>query len=332
MSTNEKNSRAYYLQRWGNAASIALLDPRCMIFTIPTCDGVIGYRIESNCAVVYGDPICHPSDLPELTQAFYNYCQNHVKNIVYALATQRFVNWALEKKHCSAAVHIGHEVILDPLIDLKAGKGHDASLLRNKYNQAVRKSIMVNEYRGDNPLLEQAMQNVAIQWLQSRKGPQIYLMQINIFADRTTMRWFYAQQDNHIIGILILNRIDAYQGWVINELMIMPEAPTFVSEVLILAALDILRQEGCNFFSVGTLPALGVDTVEGFGKLSTWLVKRGFKIAKKVFQLAERQRYWKKFQPRSEPTFLLFAKPRIGLSEIKGIMRAFNADIKSKKD
>src|ERR1700733_11495459 len=53
-----------YVQKWGHASSIALFDPACKIFSDPDVDGVIGYRLQSKCVIVFGDPVCAPSDTP----------------------------------------------------------------------------------------------------------------------------------------------------------------------------------------------------------------------------------------------------------------------------
>jgi len=55
------------IKRWGGASSITMMDPICKHFSIPQIDGVIGYRSEFGCAIVYGDPLCNPSDWPQLT-------------------------------------------------------------------------------------------------------------------------------------------------------------------------------------------------------------------------------------------------------------------------
>src|SRR5262249_49548099 len=94
-------------QRWGNSASLALLDnPACMVFSVSGIEGIIGFRVESKCAIVFGDPLCAEQDIPAFTQKFHNYCQKQNKNVVYITASERFMNWALQNR-CKSAIKIG---------------------------------------------------------------------------------------------------------------------------------------------------------------------------------------------------------------------------------
>lgn len=74
-STKEKNhSIADYIAKFGNHSSIALLDPCYTIFNIPDIYRIIGYRVESNCAILFGDPLCPPQNIPLLAHAFHDFC------------------------------------------------------------------------------------------------------------------------------------------------------------------------------------------------------------------------------------------------------------------
>ena len=122
----ENRPVAHYIQQWGHASSIALLDSACNIFSIPEVDGIIGYRIESQCAVVFGNPVCSPQDIPLITQAFHDHHQELVKNVIYIATSESFVTWALQQR-CGSAIGIGNEIILDPLQDPKKRTGKRAA-------------------------------------------------------------------------------------------------------------------------------------------------------------------------------------------------------------
>ena len=122
----------------------------------------------------------------------------------------------------------------------------------------------------------------------------------------------------------MLNRINAFGGWVMNMLMLSGNAPTTTSEFLLLSAFDALRAEGCGFFSIGTSPTKQLSATQGLGRVSRWLARKAYALAKKIFKLGDRQRYWKKFAPQLQPTYVLFSSSRLGFYEILGIMRALN--------
>lgn len=213
--------------------------------------------------------------------------------------------------------------MLDPM--QKTGK--KASLLRNKYNQAMRDGIIVEEYSQYDEHIEEEMQKIRESWLNNRKGPQLCLLQIDIFRERAHKRYFYAHYKGRIIGLLMLNRIDAHHGWVLNILMVSPDAPTVTSEFLIINTLAKLREESCHFFSVGTLPATSLGKFEGLGKFSQWCTRGLYRTAKKIFRLEDRQRYWKKFYPEARPVYIVFSQSGVKLTEAYGIIRALSAKL-----
>jgi lysylphosphatidylglycerol synthetase-like protein (DUF2156 family) len=326
----EKNSIAELVQCWGHATSIALLDPQCQIFSIPSLHGAIGYKFHGNSAVVFGNPVCASHDIPQLTQAFHEFCKKKRKKVIYVATSPSFTNWILQH-FCTSALGIGHEIILNPQIDPKTYKGADASNLRNKWNLSRRLGIVVQEYKTYDQELEKQLDEVKNHWLQGRKGPQIFIFSnIDLFSDRTHKRIFYATYNDTIVGILLLNRLDGGNGVVINMLMVSPHAPNPTSEFLVMSTLDILRTEGCTFFSVGTTPATQLGEVKGFGRVSTWIARHAYQTARKIFNLNNRQRYWKKFQPQLQSSYLVFSSSRIGLCDIVSIMRAFNAHLSPK--
>ena len=330
MKIHENKAVAEYVHLWGNSASLALLDPACEIFSCSDVEGVIGYRFELKSAIVFGDPVCALQNVKPLTQAFHAFCKEQRKSIVYISVSQAFIGKALDSG-CRVAIGFGDEIILDPQVDLKAGIGRKASALRNKCNQSMRDGVTVHEYIDYDAEIECGIETVGVAWIQGRKGAQIYLWQINLFADRLHKRWFYARYKGHIIGVVMLNRLDCRNGWALNILMVEPQAPNTTSEFLMLSTLDILREEKCNYLTIGTTPATELGYIQGIGKCSTWFARNVYSLAKKVFNLGDRQRYWKKFHPRTEPLYLAFSNARISVSDIFAVMRALNVGSRPQK-
>lgn len=314
-----------HIERWGHASSIALLDPRCLIFSTPGIEGIIGYRSHAQCMVVFGDPVCPQEALMPCMQAFHSFAQERVKSIVYAMASEKFTNWTLDQKICHSAISIGNEIILNPLCDIKTLTGNYARLLRNQCTYAVRQGMTVKEHNDGDPLIDQALEEVKQAWLANRKGPQAYFFsQINLFEHRENKRYFYVEYYQTIVGFIMLNRINSYQGWVLNIMMMLPDLPTSTSGFLVMSTLDALRQEQCAFVSIGTTPSATLDRIEGLNSMTAWMARHTYKVINNLFKLSERQRYWKKFHPTSSPTFIAVNRPKFGLREGIAIMRAFN--------
>lgn len=325
MKVRTHEAIAEYIHQWGNSASQALLDPACQLFSVPNIVGVIGYRFELKSAIVFGDPVCAPEDRAALAQAFHDYCAKHKKGIVYISATEPFANWAI-KTVCKTLISFGDEIILNPMHDAMQRKGKRASLLRNKWNQCLRDGIQVKEYLAYDPVLEQGMEQVAAAWLQGRTGPQMSLLRVDLFGDRTRKRWFYAQYQDAIVGVLMVNSLSEGNGWVINMLMVAPDAPNPTSEFIILSTLQVLRAEQCTYFSVGTTPSADLERLEGINPYIVWVMRKIFTVAKKIFKLSERQRYWKKFYPQTKPLYLLTSNSGLKVHEIIAVIQALRVD------
>lgn len=314
----------HYVREWGGAASNVLADNTCSLFTDPNIQGLIGYRVEGRCVIVFGDPVCSLENRPLLVQAFHQRFEAEGKNIVYATTSEEFSYWAMENV-CKGLIEVGEELVLDPLNYPK--QGSNGRLLRKKSNHAKRDGVTIKEYTIHDEHIEKGIELAGKTWLEARNGPQIFLAHVDLFSDRNSKRWFYALKDEKIVGVILLNRLEAHGGWLLNLLMATPEAPIGTSEFLVTHALDVLCDEGCHFLSFGTVPSQQLGEIRGLGAASVWIARTVFKSVVKFFQLDGRRKFWLKFEPVSRRNFILFTKPRIGFSEVWAIMRAFNANL-----
>jgi lysylphosphatidylglycerol synthetase-like protein (DUF2156 family) len=314
---------AQYIHQWGNADSVALLDPRFSIFHVPHIQGMIGYRREAGRAVVFADPLCADHDIPILIREFHDYAQDKFKGVVYALASDRFLQIALAQGMHSV-LQIGHELVLDPTHNILQDNGSTVRKLRNKFNHAKREGIVLKEYQENDPVFEKKLEEVVEEWLKGRTGLQSYHSTVDPFAHPEIKRWFYAEYNNRLVGLIILNRIGAYNGWMLNRLIILPNVPYGTSEFCVLSVLEILRHEGCTFFSVGTVPDSKLGDMYGLNVVYRSLFALVFKVARQFLELDGLQRYWQKFKPKKIPSYVLFNKRWLSPSDVIAIIRTFN--------
>ena len=312
------------IKRWGCSASIALLDPSCQIFTHPEIDGIIGYHIEKDCAIVFGDPVCPSASSPQLANAFHGFCKEQSKKLIYLTASENFAKWAM-KNGCHGLLEVEEELVMDPA--LYPRKGSNGRLLHKKMNHAVRADVVIKEFTFHDEKTKNAILEAISQWLKGRKGPQIFLSNVDFFDGGSGKRCFYAEQNGEVVGALLLNRLEAHQGWLLSLLLTVPEAPGGTSEYLVLSVLDKLTEEKCQFFSFGVSAGEQLRDIIGLGKLSTWIARLVFKMAKRVFHLDNRRQFWKKFEPQNKRSFVLFSEPQIGMGEIFAVMKTLNASL-----
>ncbi len=297
-----------YMQRWGNHASIPLIERSCTLYTHDTIQGLIGYHQRKSSVIIFGDPLCDDADKDNFVKAFHAQCNNRGLAATYLNASEQFTRWFIEK-HGGSCMSMGNELIINPKRNLRKETGFYARDLRWKHNKSVREGISVHEYTGNDPELERAIQEVGDAWLSNRSGRQARLFLLNIFNNRKGKRWFYAQQKSKIVGVLTLNQLPAQHGWLINNLMCIPGAVNSTSAFMMMHAFDVLSSEGCEFFSAGFIPEHSLNNVQGFSKINTWIMHKTYGICNKILKLHSKKQFWNQFQPTAQPTYLLCASP-----------------------
>lgn len=321
---SQKLDIAELVRRFGCAASISFLDSHYNFFSTPTAVGVIGYRLEYGCAIVMGDPVCAESDKLTLAQEFRDHCKAMNRPIVYVTVSKGFAERAYTVT-CHSLIEVVDELVFDPQNDPK--KGSKGRLLRGKVSQAIRFGITAHEYNSPSEDIEKEIEEVSSSWLKARQGPQIYLAPVDLFATRVGKRWIYAKYNNKVIGVVLLHQIEARQGWLVQLLLTSPDAPNGTSEFLVSSTIDILRKEGCSYLSFGAALKEEIGTIQGLGKPSCYLARLIYRGAKKIFPLDGRRKYWKKFSPEPEPSYLLFESTRLSMKEIGAIMKSLNVSL-----
>jgi phosphatidylglycerol lysyltransferase len=311
------------VQRHGCSVSHVVVDPACGRFRAAGIDGLIPYRRGFRCLVGIGDPICDERHSDELAERFRLSCAAQKLSTVFAAASERFTQRALARGY--ASVEFGEELIFDPRRDPQSGgRGRE---LRKKVQRAQRAGVNVLEHQGDFDV-ERGLESLARAWVERRRGPQVFITPVLLFAERTGRRWFYAACGTQLLGVLSLLRLDARGGWVFEHLLTEPDAPQGTSEQLVTVALGALGREGCGYATFGpsTLSQLGrMQRVGWYGQVVGRAV---FNSAARWFHLDSLSQYRKKFQVSAvEPSHLLF-HPGIGVREATGLLRAFNVTLR----
>lgn len=309
------------VRRWGGSTTDAVLDPSMEFFSFPTIQGFVSFRLAGNCAIVYGDPICASEDKAAMAEAFHRFIEGQGKSIVYIAASEPFARWAIQNV-CGALIEFGEELVLNPQNDPRKRTGNHGSLVRRKVRHALKEGVTAHEYIGRDAALEREIEQVGELWLASRKGTQIHISDVYLFDNRTGKRWFYTKRDGKVIGVISLNQLHAHNGWLMNHLMITPDASNGTPEMLVVTALEALEKEGCTYTTVGMVPAAQLGAIEGLSPISTSLARWIFKVAKKVGHLDGLNTFWGKYHPESKPSYLLFSRNRVGLRELLALKSA----------
>lgn len=328
MTLNEPTLRQMVvrsLRFWGDIASDAILSPGTAIFQIQDIEGFIGYRLENQCAIALGNPVCKQKDFARLALAFNDFCKRQKYSCIYVFATGEFANWAMDN-FSEVHVEFGNEVFVDPRIDPRSHKGEHASLVRRKVRHAEKEGVTVSEFLDDSEEIKQALIAINKGWIENRKGPQVYISNVLLFDDSFGKRWFYAKQGDKIVGVVVLNELRWRNGWLLNHLMFISDAPHGTPELLVVTALLALGKEEYSLVTFGNVAGDFLE-IKGLGKVATWIAKNSYLAIRSLFHLQGHMDFWDKFNPQSLPSYLLFCSRSIGLKELLALRKTFNMKI-----
>ena len=273
-----------------------------------------------------GDPVCAQADKPALANLFHQFCRQNELGVVYIIASEEFANWTADNLS-SALIEFGEKLILDPQRDYMRESGHMARLLRKNVNHAAKHGVIVSEYTVTNPELENSIQVFATSWQKNRKGPQVYLNDLSVFDDRIGRRWFYAQHEGNIIGLLTLSEHQIKNGWMVNDILTERGSLNGSSELLLVSTLSALSKEGFRSLTVGPVPLERLGEIRGLNNLAETITRWIYLLPKIAFNLGGRKTFWHKFQPRTERCFLVFPDRNLSYSSVKAILKALNSSI-----
>lgn len=312
---------ASVVKRLGSPVSTILLHAPlpCDIFRIPEVDGVIGYHLVKHCAIVMGDPICLPEDVPQLSQAFYHYCQERNWRIVYALVSSSFAHWAINNGY-HTLIQAAEELILNPTTFEKRQK------LRWKVNQSLQHGVVVKEYTDHDPVLENQMNATIKAWLKAKHGPQVHLGSLDTFVTGTNRRIFYAIHNNQMVGLLKIIPIDRFQGWTMNSFLAIPEAPIGTSEHLMSFVCDTLANEQCQFLCLGAISGTQLGEIVGMNFFSKFLARLIFDISRSIFKLDAKRNYLNKYHPKLSLDYFIFSG-KLSFNELLAIKQILNVKL-----
>lgn len=310
---------ASVVKRLGNPVSPNLLNLPCSIFQIPEIDGIIGYQQVNDTAIVIGDPICLPKNIETLTQAFHLFCKRENLTIVYLLVSYSFAQWGISNE-CQTLIQVGEKLIMNPTKFQKRQK------LRWKINQSIQNGVVIKEYKNFDPTLENQMKNTTEIWLKSKNGPQIYLGNLTPNFNDEGRRFFYALQNDKIVGLINISRIDQFNGWVVNSFLALSAAPVGTTEHLFNAVIETLDEEKCHFLCLGAVSGSNLGEMVGLNPFSKCVAHVVFKIVKWFFNLGARKTYFNKYQPHFHPTYFLISG-KFTLKELMAIKKVFNVTL-----
>ncbi|KAI0322943.1 hypothetical protein OF83DRAFT_1167226 [Amylostereum chailletii] len=261
--STEKAAIASLIAEYGSSSSTSWLEfSRYKIWrpTVPIPESpfvpVQGYLRSDPYVFAWGNPlVSDPSALAPTAAAFWDWARNEGLKIVWCCVDGQMeeVLGGKDSKLKWSTLSCIVEDMLDPkaVVDLahSPGGGSEVKDFKKNLRRAEREHLVVREVKDDEwtPQMRKEVEEGILAWKAAKTGLQLASTSFQPWLDQPHRRYWVAEKDGKIVGILILALIhhDQYQ---IKNAASFPDAPRGTSEHLIYDAMDALHKENEHGF------------------------------------------------------------------------------------
>tara|TARA_R110002096_G_scaffold436051_2_gene666338 strand:- start:84941 stop:86308 length:1368 start_codon:yes stop_codon:yes gene_type:complete len=242
------------LERYGHDTVCSqALEPGLSYWFSKDGDACVAYAAVGGAWVAAGGPIC-AQDAREAAMGSF------AKAAAAAGKRPRF--FATEKG-CKgfSSVLMGEQAEWDPA-RWQATLASKASL-REQLRRARAKGVSVRgasapEVCNPESALHGQVRRMVRDWQQSRQmAPMQFLVTLDLFQNETHKRYFIAEREGHVVGLLVASPIPARNGWFFENLLRAHDAANGTTELLFDCAMRDAANEGIELVSFGLAPLAG---------------------------------------------------------------------------
>lgn len=306
-----------------NAHSLVSIAPGARLWSCPETQGAITYNEYGKVWLVPGDPLVSPDKVGELARRFVEAAQAEGRIVTFMPATERFALAAASLDMRALKISAA------PYFDLTTWgpRGDKAKKARAGVNQARRAGVRVTQVRSVDQKLKRETASLSRSWLKARRCAMKlgWLFALDPLHHAERKKFFTARDaGGRLVGFLAASPIPAREGWYLEDVLRLPDAPSGTADLLVVEALSALKREGAKLATLGTSPLATegsvdprVDNNESVARVVRWITGR-FAV---IYNFEGLRRFKSKFAPSWwESEYILFPRE---LSAPPQIVRAF---------
>jgi len=293
--------------------------PDLDVFVSPNGRAAIAYRAEADTLLALGDPIGPAEEIAPLLAAFETHCRERDWEFAFFQASP-------EMRAAYAArgwrvLHVGEEPVIDPrTFTLEGGPMGD---VRRAVRRLEESGVTVRSFRppahafdpaADEVLLA-GLRAVSHAWLTAHPGGEKSFGMGRFDVRQLVQRWLLVAVSSagRVEALLTWAEVPAAQGWTLDLMRRLDDAPAGVMDLLIARSALEARDAGIAGLSLGLSALVSVDSEPGPDEER---VRAFLRRRLGAFYDFEGLFHWKKkFQPRFEDRFLVvpgaLALPRV---------------------
>ena len=282
-----------------NAHSLVSITPGARLWSTPSLDGAIIYSEFGHVWLAVGDPLAEDAEIAELARRFVAAARKRGRIAAFVPATARFASVALEAD--LSAVKVGAA----PYFDLQTWGPHGdrAKKMRSGINQARRAGVSVEFVETADEEIKRETAALCQRWLETRRTATKlgWLFVLDPFQ-HAELKKFFAARDHRgrLVGFLAASPIPARDGWYLEDILRLPDAPPGTPDLLVVEALNKLAADGAKTATLGTSPLAkdGEQTVvSGDYPLSERMLYVAAKRLERFYNFEGLRRFKSKFVP-----------------------------------
>ncbi|GAA0409743.1 hypothetical protein GCM10009133_17800 [Cocleimonas flava] len=329
MSPSE-NRLIPYLEKYGShCMAYTSLEP-CMKYFVMEDIGYIAYidfkhwfwsRKERK--IVLSNPVCHPDNYRKMLDAFlYKF-----SDVIFVQASRSFAEVLDEAGYQTNIFGIETEI---PISDFSLA-GKQRAKLRQWQNKCKREGVSVFEKNisdMSDTEEQQAISQISESWLNNKGGSEYsFLVRPLRTETEKDVRYFWAYQNDKLIAFATFDpiyrdgKVVAYYH---NIDRIADNVPHGTSATIILAAIEVFKDEGVEVVNLGMSPLFlqrGLSQELNYNKLTRKAFWYAFEKLNYIYPFQGNASHKKKFNGKANPVYISGTNGT-GLREVFAMVKA----------
>jgi phosphatidylglycerol lysyltransferase len=305
------------LRRYGwNATSFQVLEPGFSYWFARDGDAVVAYSDSAGCWLAAGAPICSDERLAEVALEFAADAREHDRKAAFFGAADRLVE-ALRDTSFDW-LQVGTQPWWDP----RAWPAEPSSQVRRASRKGVRaRPVPSSELQHIRP----AAEAVIARWLERHAMAEMeFMVDVEPFEHAHERRYFVAEKDGHLKGLLVAVPIYARSGWFFEDLIVDRDAPNGTSDALIDTAMRALGADGAPYVTLGLVALAGLAPETGRRHpLLRLLLLHGYRSLNWLYGFRGLHAFRARLNPQGWEPVYLAAPGRVTPWTVVAVLQAF---------
>ena len=294
---------------------------------------VIPYILKGNVALSAGDPIGPGGEIKKTLEEFSLFCEENQWVPAFYQAEEKFIKDYRAENF--KILKIGEEALVD--VQSFDTKGKKKAQLRQGINKGKKANWQFKFY--DNVIRDEEIKSqlveISKEWLAQKSGGEMGFTMggTSVEGSSKTLVTVATDEEGKVMAFCTWAPMYASNGWSLDFMRRLPDAPNGVMEFLIAATIEKTKEMGSEVISLGMAPLSNVDESESEEIIS---LEKGLEFVSdkfnNVYHFKSLRHFKEKFDPRWENSYLIYPSivhfptiiqalikaqmPNLGLSEI----------------